>query len=89
MKIDDKSKELLKDVLKEASEGKKERIGLLIDKADVDEDVKENFQALLDEAAPEKEKVSKDILDALKVDGIKYNNAKAIQNIKGNTKSNK
>ena len=27
--------------------------------------------------------------DALKVDGIKYNNAKAIQNIKGNTKSNK
>ena len=70
MKIDDKSKELLKDVLKEASEGKKERIGLLIDKADVDEDVKENFQALLDEAAPEKEKVSKDILDALKVDGM-------------------
>ena len=70
MKIDDKSKELLKDVLKEASEGKKERIGLLIDKAYVDEDVKENFQALLDEAAPEKEKVSKDILDALKVDGM-------------------
>ena len=70
MKIDDKSKELLKDVLKEASEGKKERIGLLIDKADVDEDTKENFQALLDEAAPEKEKVSKDILDALKVDGM-------------------
>ena len=27
--------------------------------------------------------------DALKVDGIKYNNAKAIKNIKGNTKSNK
>jgi len=69
--IDDKSKALLQDVLKEASEGKKERIGLLIDKADVDEDTKENFKALLEEAAPEKdEDVSKDILDALKVDGM-------------------
>ena len=70
MKIDDKSKALLQDVLKEASEGKKERIGLLIDKADVAEDVKENFKTLLDEAAPSKEAPNKDILDALKVDGM-------------------
>tara|TARA_B100000131_G_C18054295_1_gene587730 strand:+ start:523 stop:1113 length:591 start_codon:yes stop_codon:yes gene_type:complete len=70
MKIDDKSKALLQDVLKEASEGKKERIGLLIDKADVAEDIKENFKTLLDEAAPSKEAPNKDILDALKVDGM-------------------
>ena len=70
MKIDDKSKALLQDLLKEASEGKKERIGLLIDKADVDEDTKENFKTLLDEAAPSEEAPNKDILDALKVDGM-------------------
>jgi len=69
MNIDDKSKDLLKDVLAEASDGKKQRIGLLIDKADVDDEVKAEFKSLVDEAASEKE-VPKDILDALKVDGM-------------------
>ena len=69
MKIDEKSKDLLKDVLAEASDGKKERIGLLIDKADVDDEVKAEFKSLVDEAASEKE-VPKDILDALKVEGM-------------------
>tara|TARA_B100000131_G_scaffold191749_1_gene184319 strand:- start:739 stop:1326 length:588 start_codon:yes stop_codon:yes gene_type:complete len=69
MKIDDKSKDLLKDMLSEASDGKKERIGLLIDKADVSDEVKAEFKSLVDEAASEVE-VPKDILDALKVDGM-------------------
>jgi len=69
MNIDEKSKNLLKDVLAEASDGKKERIGLLIDKADVDDEVKTEFKSLVDEAVSEKD-IPKDILDALKVDGM-------------------
>ena len=69
MKIDEKSKDLLKDVLAQASDGRKERIGLLIDNADVSDDVKAEFKSLVDEAASKKD-IPKDILDALKVEGM-------------------
>jgi len=69
MKLDNKSKELLENVLKEASDGKLERIKIIVDNSEVDQDVKDLFTKFVD-GSEEADEVP-NLTTALKAEGMK------------------
>jgi hypothetical protein len=72
--LDDKSKELLGEIIKESSPSKLERMKLVIEKSDVDEDTKNELSELIENASQPSDEdadIPKSLVDALKADGMR------------------
>ena len=72
--LDDKSKELLGEIIKESSPSKLERMKLVIEKSDVDEDIKKELSELIENTSQPSEEdndIPTSLVDALKADGMR------------------
>ena len=72
--LDDKSKELLGEIIKESSPSKLERMKLVIEKSDVDEDVKNELSDLIENTSQPSEEdtdTPASLVDALKAEGMR------------------
>lgn len=75
MKLNEKELEQLKEVIEDASEGKLDRINLIIDASNVSDEIKDKFKGsiklLMDDKESEDTGEEKDLASVLSVDGMK------------------